>query len=128
MTARGSFVLSRLCLSSFDEVGMKIIAVYTPRNKRFLRSVSHSAVIKVSFNRIGDWGHSYRGYRPSGGFSVPRDRLPPYSHRSLKSLNSTSFILIEMNYFSTHFVDRLDCGMVDPIVHLGVYPRICDYL
>ncbi|GFU99776.1 hypothetical protein TNCV_3208911 [Trichonephila clavipes] len=65
--------------------------------KDFSAPVFQSAVMNVSFKRIGAYGKSTGVIRNedtlivwcsvAGGFSVYRDRSPPYSHRSLKSLN-----------------------------------------
>ncbi|GFX56531.1 hypothetical protein TNCV_74771 [Trichonephila clavipes] len=106
--------------------------------KDFSAPVSQRAVMNVSFKRMGTYGKSTEVMRNedtlivrcyvSGGFSVHRNRSPPYSHRSLKSLN----ICFDHSdprkpYSSNHLVDRLDCGIYDPIDHLGVAHRISDY-
>ncbi|GFU93444.1 hypothetical protein TNCV_2728311 [Trichonephila clavipes] len=65
--------------------------------KDFSAPVPQRAVMNVSFKRMGTYGKSTGVIRNedtlivrcsiTGGFSVHRDRSPPYSHRSLKSLN-----------------------------------------
>ncbi|GFT54091.1 hypothetical protein TNCV_3600391 [Trichonephila clavipes] len=65
--------------------------------KGFSAPVFQRAVINVSFKRMWTYGKSTGVIRSedilivrcsvSGGFSVHRDRSPPDSHRSLKSLN-----------------------------------------
>ncbi|GFX47690.1 hypothetical protein TNCV_699441 [Trichonephila clavipes] len=106
--------------------------------KDFSAPVSQRAVMNVSFKRMGTYGTSTGVIRNedtlivrcsvSGGFSVHRDQSPPYSHRSLKSLN-TCFDQSDprKHYSPNHVVDRLDSGIDDPIDHLGVDHRISDY-
>ncbi|GFX81227.1 hypothetical protein TNCV_1828641 [Trichonephila clavipes] len=106
--------------------------------KDFSTPVSQRAVMNVSFKRMGTYGKSTGVIRSenilivrcsvSGGFSVHRYRSPPYSHRSLKSLNICfDHSDPRKNCSSNHLVDRLDCGIYDQIDHLGVDPRISDY-